>query len=53
MTKWIDFTEDERKAMIQTVCDAKQIDESSAEKDWWVTTVLYAIFHRYREISVV
>lgn len=44
MTKWIDFTKDERKAMIQTVCDAKQIDESSAEKDWWVTAVLYAIF---------
>lgn len=45
MSKWIDFSIDERKAMIQAVCQAKQIDEASAEKDWWVTAVLYAIFH--------
>ena len=32
-------------AMIQAVSEAKQIDESSVEKDWWVTAVLYAIFH--------
>ena len=31
--------------MIQAVSQAKQIDEASAEKDWWVTAVLYAIFH--------
>ena len=45
MSKWIDFTIDERKAMIQAVSDEKQIDEASAEKDWWVTAVLYVIFH--------
>lgn len=32
MTKWTDFTVDERKAMIQTVSETKQIDEPSAEK---------------------
>ena len=36
MSKWIDFTIDERKAMIQAVSEEKQIDEASAEKDWWV-----------------
>ena len=45
MSKWIDFSIDERKAMIQAVSQAKQIDEASAEKDWWVTAVLYAMFH--------
>lgn len=45
MSKWIDFTIDERKAMIQAVSEGKQIDEASAGKDWWVTAVLYAIFH--------
>ena len=45
MSKWIDFTIDERKAMIQAVSEEKQIDEASAEKDWWVTAVLYVIFH--------
>lgn len=45
MSKWIDFTEHERRAMIQAVCEAKQIDEASAEKDWWVTALLYALFH--------
>ncbi len=45
MSKWIDFTIAERKAMIQAVSETKQIDEASVEKDWWVTAVLYAIFH--------
>lgn len=45
MSKWIDFSIDERRAMIQAVSHAKQIDEASAEKDWWVTAVLYAMFH--------
>ena len=45
MSKWIDFSIDERRAMIQAVSQAKQIDEASAEKDWWVTAVLYAMFH--------
>ncbi len=45
MSKWIDFPLDERKAMIQGVAEARQIDEAAAEKDWWVTAVLYALFH--------
>lgn len=44
MSKWIDFSIDERKAMIQGVVAAKNIDEAAAEKDWWVTAVLYALF---------
>ena len=45
MSKWIDFSVEERKAMIQGVAEARQIDEAAAEKDWWVTVVLYALFH--------
>lgn len=45
MSKWIDFSIDERRAMVQAVSESKQIDEASAEKDWWVTAVLYALFH--------
>ena len=44
MSKWIDFSIDERKAMIQGVVVAKNIDEAAAEKDWWVTAVLKALF---------
>lgn len=39
MSKWIDFSIDERKAMIQGVVEAKNIDEAAAEKDWWVTAI--------------
>lgn len=45
MSKWIDFSLEERKAMLQGVVEARQIDEAAAEKDWWVTAVLYALFH--------
>lgn len=45
MSKWIDFSIAERKAMIQRVVNSRNIDEASAEKDWWVTAVLYALFH--------
>lgn len=45
MSKWIDFSIDERKAMIQSVVNVMHIDEVVAEKDWWVTAVLYALFH--------
>ena len=45
MSKWIDFSIDERKAMIQSVVNVMHIDEVAAEKDWWVTAVLYALFH--------
>ena len=45
MSKWIDFSPEERKVMIQGVVEARQIDEAAAEKDWWVTAVLDALFH--------
>ena len=45
MSMWIDFSLYERKAMIQGVVKARQIDEAAAEKDWWVTAVIYALFH--------
>ena len=45
MSKWIDFSPDEQRAMVQQVAIARQIDEAAAEKDWWVTAVLYAVFH--------
>ena len=45
MNRWIDFSLDEKKAMIQGVVEARPIDEAAIEKDWWVTAVLYAIFH--------
>lgn len=45
MSKWIDFSTEERKVMIQRVVSKRNIDEASAEKDWWVTAVLYAVFH--------
>ncbi len=45
MSKRIDFSLEERKAMIQGVAETWQIDEAAAEKDWWVTAVLYALFH--------
>lgn len=45
MSKWIDYSIDERKAMIQGIVDTMHIDEAAAEKDWWVTAVLYALFH--------
>jgi len=45
MAKWIDFSLDERRAMIQGVATSLNIDEAAVEKDWWVTAVLYALFH--------
>jgi len=45
MSKWIDFPITERKVMIQHVVSECNIDELPAEKDWWVTAVLYALFH--------
>lgn len=45
MAKWIDYSVDERNALIAKVAKAKNIDDAAAEKDWWVTAVLYAVFH--------
>ena len=44
MAKWIDYSIDERKALIAKVAQAKNIDDAAAEKDWWVTAVLKALF---------
>lgn len=45
MNRWIDYSIEERKVMIQNVANSCNIDESAAEKDWWVTAILYAIFN--------
>ena len=46
MSKWINVSPENRMAMIQRVIETiPTIDETAAEKDWWVTAVLYAIFH--------
>ena len=45
MAKWIDYSVDGRGALIAKVAKFKNIDQTAAEKDWWVTAVLYAVFH--------
>ena len=45
MAKWIDYNEYERQALIANAASAKHIDPVAVEKDWWVTAVLYAVFH--------
>lgn len=45
MSRWIDYRKAEREALITNVMRSKGIDAVAAEKDWWVTAVLYAIFH--------
>ena len=45
MAKWIDYNEDEQRALIANAASAKNIDPVAVEKDWWVTAVLYAVFH--------
>lgn len=52
MSKWIDFSKDDRLTMIQGVVGAKGIDEAAAEKDWWVTAVLYAVFHTLAWVGI-
>lgn len=42
--KWIDNTIEERLVMLQQVAKDKQISLNAVEKDWWVTTVLRALF---------
>ncbi len=44
MARWIDYNVDERKALIANVANVKNIEDSAAEKDWWVTAILFAIF---------
>ena len=45
MGKWLDLSLEERKVKIQRVREVLKIDESAIEKDWWVTAVLYSLFH--------
>ena len=44
MSLWINSTKEERLVMLQQVADKKQFADSVAEKDWWVTLILRAIF---------
>ena len=45
MSKWIDLNIPERRAILRSVEEKEKLQQSSAiEKDWWVTTVLKALF---------
>lgn len=44
MSKWIDVDLNERQIMIRRVSQEKNFADSAAEKDWWVTLCLKAIF---------
>lgn len=45
MSKWIDLNLAERKVILQSVEDKEKLQQAAAiEKDWWVTTVLKALF---------
>jgi len=44
MSKWIDSSEIERRQMLRGVAAKKGFVENAAEKDWWVTMVLKALF---------
>lgn len=44
MSKWIDADLVDRQIMIRRVSDEKHFADSAAEKDWWVTLCLKAIF---------
>ena len=41
----VDVHDDEQRALIANAASAKNIDPVAVEKDWWVTAVLYAVFH--------
>lgn len=45
MSLWLNKTEQERTAMLQSVAFDKHLEELAVEKDWWVTTTLKALFH--------
>ena len=44
MSRWIDNNMADRLYMVNRISDIKNIDQESVEKDWWVTTVLKALF---------
>lgn len=41
---WQQLSEGERQAAVHTTAVGKNIDDRAVEKDWWVTTVLKALF---------
>lgn len=44
MSKWIDADLQSRQLMIRRIADERHFADSAAEKDWWVTMCLKAIF---------
>lgn len=44
MSRWIDNGLIDRLDMVNRVAEEKNIAPESVEKDWWVTTVLKAMF---------
>lgn len=44
MSKWIDANHNERLLMLQKVAEEKGFVNSAAEKDWWVSLALKALF---------
>lgn len=44
MSRWIDNGPVDRLDMVNRVAEEKNIAPESVEKDWWVTTVLKALF---------
>ncbi|MCR4812652.1 MAG: nucleotidyl transferase AbiEii/AbiGii toxin family protein [Bacteroidales bacterium] len=44
MSLWINSTKEDRLVMLQQVADKMHFADSAAEKDWWVTLTLRAIF---------
>lgn len=44
MSKWIDTDLQSRQLMIRHIADERHFADSAAEKDWWVTMCLKAIF---------
>lgn len=41
---WQQLSEGERQAAVHTTAVGKNIDDRAVEKDWWVTSVLKALF---------
>lgn len=53
MIEWLDFTDEQRKAMIDEAEQSSGILAKAIEKDWWVTLVLKALFQsKYKEFIV-
>ena len=42
--KFVNLPEQERREIIRRVSDTTKLPEPAVEKDWWVTTVLRALF---------